>query len=98
MDLYSDQLATWARQRLEKAIRRQVQTVYLGNGLVLARILGRFKIFLRTDDRGFACHLMLDGFWEMWLTQFLARSIRSGMTVIDVGANFGYYTVLFAYI
>ena len=96
MDLYSDQLAKWTRQRLETAIRRRVQTVYLGNGLVLARILGRFKIFLRTGDRGFACHLMMDGFWEIWLTQYLARSVRPGMTVIDVGANFGYYTLLFA--
>jgi FkbM family methyltransferase len=37
---------------------------------------------------------MLDGFWEMWLTQFLARQVKSGMRVIDVGANFGYFTLL----
>jgi hypothetical protein len=27
---------------------------------------------------------MPDGFWEMWLTQFLARQVKSGMRVIDV--------------
>ena len=96
MDIYTHHLATWPRSRLESAIRRRAQTTYLGQGLVLARILGRFKMFLRSSDRGFACHLMLDGFWEMWLTQFLASQIRAGMTVVDVGANFGYYTLLFA--
>jgi FkbM family methyltransferase len=95
MDLYPHHLATWSRPLLERAIRRRVQTTYLGDGLVLARILGRHKIFLRSSDRGFACHVMLDGFWEMWLTQFFARHLMPGMTVIDVGANFGYYTLLF---
>lgn len=94
MDLYPTHLATFSRTTLEKAIRRRVQTAYLGNGLVLARILGRHKIFLKSSDRGFACHLMLDGFWEVWLTQFLARHVKPGMNVIDVGANFGYYTLL----
>lgn len=94
MDLYPIHLANWPRSTVEAAIRRRVQTAYLGDGLVLARILGRHKIFLRSSDRGFACHLMLDGFWEMWLTQFLARRVTPGMTVVDVGANFGYYTLL----
>lgn len=94
MDLYPHHLATWPRSLVEKAIRRRVQTAYLGQELVLARILGRHKIFLRTSDRGFACHLMLDGFWEMWLTQFLAQTLKPGMCVIDVGANYGYYTLL----
>jgi len=94
MDLYPYHLATLPRPELEDAIRRAVQTCYLGEGLVLARILGRHKIFLRSSDRGFACHVMLDGYWEMWLTQFLARQVKPGMTVIDVGANFGYFTLL----
>ena len=96
MDLYPYQLATWSRQRLEVAIRRRVQTAYLGDGTVLTRILGRQKIFLRSADRGFACHLMLDGFWEIWLTRYLAGCVHPGMTVIDVGANYGYYTLLLA--
>lgn len=94
MDLYPHHLAAWPRSRLEAAIRRRVQTAYLGDGVVLARILGRHKIFLRSSDRGFACHVMLDGFWEMWLTQFLAGHVKPGMTVVDVGANFGYFTLL----
>lgn len=94
MDLYTHHLATWRRSTLEAAIRRRVQTAYLGNGVVLARVLGHHKMFLRSSDRGFACHVMLDGYWEMWLTQFLAQRLKPGMTAIDVGANFGYYTLL----
>lgn len=94
MDLYTHQLATWPRSTLEAAIRRRVQTAYLGKGMVLARVLGHHKMFLRSSDRGFACHVMLDGYWEMWLTQFLAQRLKPGMTAIDVGANFGYYTLL----
>ncbi len=97
MDLYPHHLATWRRPILEAAIRKRVQTAYLGDGVVLARVLGRHKMYLRSSDRGFANHVMLDGFWEMWLTQFLARRVKPGMTVVDVGANFGYYTLLCAH-
>ncbi|OJU32358.1 MAG: hypothetical protein BGN99_08405 [Alphaproteobacteria bacterium 65-37] len=94
MNLSPYELATWPRMTLEAAIRRRVQTAYLGDGVVLARVLGRHKMFLRSADRGFACNVMLDGYWEIWLTQFLAQRLKPGMTVIDVGANFGYYTLL----
>ena len=96
MDIYPHHLAEWPRQKVEAAIRRRVQSVYLGDDVVLARILGRLKIYLNSKDRGFASHLMLDGYWEMWLTQYLARTVKPGMTVIDVGANFGYFTLLLA--
>jgi len=39
--------------------------------------------------------VLLEGYWEMWLTIFFAKHLQPGMTVIDVGANFGYYSVLF---
>jgi FkbM family methyltransferase len=53
-------------------------------------------MFLRSTDLGFASHVMFDGYWESWLTQFLAQRLQPGMTVIDVGANFGYYSLLFS--
>ena len=90
------EIAAMTRAEAEERIRANVQTIYLGEKRVLSRILGGPKLFLSTDDIGFACHVMMDGFWEIWLTQFFARYLRPGMTAIDVGANFGYYTVLFA--
>ena len=84
------------RYHVERACRAATQTAYLGDHIVLARVLGRYKAFLDPRDRGFAAHLMLDGYWEMWLTQFFARSLETGMHVVDVGANFGYYSLLMA--
>ena len=96
IDLMPWDLAHADRATVERAIRSRVQTLYLGGGRMLARVLGRHKMFLHTSDRGFACHVAMDGFWEIWLTQFLARTLKPGMTAVDVGANYGYYTLLFA--
>lgn len=89
------ELATDDRFVLENRCRALTNPVYLGGRTALCRMLGHYKIYLDTDDTGFASHLLLDGFWEMWLTVFFARQVRPGMTVIDVGANYGYYTLLF---
>jgi FkbM family methyltransferase len=62
----------------------------------LVRVLGRYKLYVDTRDRGFGSHVLLDGFWEIWLTLFCARNVKRGMTAIDVGANFGYYSLLLA--
>lgn len=93
--LYLSDFKALSREALEKEIRARVQTVPLGDRRILARVLGGPKMFLATDDLGFSCHVMLDGYWESWLTSFFAKVLSPGMTVFDVGANFGYYTVLF---
>lgn len=85
-----------SRQEAEFQIQQRVQTAYLGDGVVLARVLGGQKMLLRAGDRGFSRHIMLDGYWESWLTVFCARMLKPDMTAFDVGANFGYYTLLFA--
>lgn len=84
------------REQAEREIRARVQTVSLNDDLVLTRVLGCPKMYLRKADYGFAHHVMLDGHWELWLTLFMARLIKPGMKVIDVGANFGYYSLLMA--
>ncbi len=89
-----DAIGTMSRGEAEAEIRARVQTVYLGRETVLSRVLGFHKMFLPTTDIGFSSHVMLDGFWEIWLTLLFARTVKPGMTVIDVGANFGYYSVL----
>ncbi len=95
-DLYPSDLAKLDRDALEAAVQQRAQCAYLGHGITLARVLTRYKLLLHTADRGFACHVMMDGYWEIWLTQFFARAIKPGMYVVDVGANYGYYTHLFA--
>lgn len=61
---------------------------------VLTRVLGELMMYVEPDDISVAPHLVLDGFWEMWLTLLIARHVKPGMVCVDVGANYGYYTLL----
>lgn len=67
---------------------------FLGNNTGLCRVLGNYKLFVDTRDTGIVPHLIMDGFWETWLTQSLAKHIHPGDVCIDAGANFGYFTLL----
>lgn len=78
----------------EDQIRTRCTALYLGDHEVLCRCLGRFKMFLDSCDVGFAPHIIMDGFWEYWITQFVAARMKEGAVVLDIGANFGYYTLL----
>lgn len=84
------------RWTLERRSRFLAQSHYLGNELALCRVMGRYKIYVRTDDIGFASHIMMEGLWEPWITSFMAQTVQPGMWVADVGANHGYYTLLMA--
>lgn len=78
-------------------VRRQGRdAIYLGDHTALTRTIWGHKIFLDTRDISLAPHLLLDGFWEMWITKVFARTVTQGMTVVEVGANVGYYTLLAA--
>jgi FkbM family methyltransferase len=84
------------RRQVEALIRDRVQTVPLPDGSVLCRALGRFKMFTDAADGGIAPHLLLDGYWEYWVTEFVCRNVARGETAMDVGAVYGYYTILLA--
>jgi len=84
------------RDALEEACRNVASPAYLGDHVALCRILARYKLYLDTRDVSFGAHVLLDGFWEPWLTRFMARLVKPGFVVADVGANFGYYTLLLA--
>jgi FkbM family methyltransferase len=79
-----------------RAIRDLCTAVPMTDGMILCRILGRYKLFVDAADFGHSPHLMLDGYWEMWVTAALLRSLRAGMAVADIGANLGYFTLLMA--
>jgi FkbM family methyltransferase len=91
-----EDIAALPREAVEAASRALASPVYLGDGVGLCRILTRYKLHVATDDTGFAANLLLDGYWESWLTRFIARTVRRGDTVVDVGANCGYYSLLMA--
>jgi FkbM family methyltransferase len=84
------------RDEAEMFARERVRPLYLGDHRAVSTMLAHYKFFTDTRDIGFATHLLTDGYWEMWLTQFMAKIVTEGMLVLDVGANFGYYSVLMA--
>jgi FkbM family methyltransferase len=89
-------LLTHSRQRNEAVIRELCANAYLGGGRSLCRVLGRYKMIIDTTDVGLSSHLLLDGYWEMWLTELLVDLVKPGMKVVDVGANLGYFSLLMA--
>jgi FkbM family methyltransferase len=90
------QLSRLTRDASEARIRSLCAVAYLGETTALCRALGRYKMYVDTLDNGLSPHLMLDGYWEMWLTEVIAERVKPGMIVADIGANLGYYTLLMA--
>lgn len=83
-------------ERVEALCRERTAAVYIGNDQMLSRVLGRFKMLTDTSDAGFAPHIIMDGYWEIWLTRWMVENVQPGWTAIDVGSNYGYYSVLLA--
>jgi len=65
----------------------------LGKKLVKKRIHD-YKMYLNPADRGISQTLMLYGSREQQLKILLEREIEPGYTVIDLGANIGYYVLM----
>jgi len=80
----------------EGMMRARCMNVQVDATTILCRMLGRYKMYLDRRDVGFAPHLMFEGFWEYWLTEFIWRNVKPGQVALDVGANHGYYAVLMA--
>ena len=78
------------------AIRREARAVSVGENRILCRVLNRYKMFVDASDKSLAPHLMLDGYWEIWVTEQLSQIVKPGMICVDVGANLGYFTLLMA--
>lgn len=90
------EIAELGRGPFEEACRAAASPMFVGEDTALCRIVGRYKLYVSTRDDGFSANVLLDGYWESWLTRFMARRVRAGDTVVDVGANYGYYSLLLA--
>jgi FkbM family methyltransferase len=89
-----DAFRTLGRGEAESYIAARTRFAYLGNNRGIAVVLGKYKMLLDTTDQGFAPHMIFDGYWEYWLSKFLADNIRPGDVACDIGANLGYYSIL----
>lgn len=70
--------------------------VYLGNNTALTKTIYGHKLYVDTRDLSLTPHLLLDGYWESWITKLFLNIVKPGMCVVEVGANVGYYSLLAA--
>lgn len=70
--------------------------VYLGDNRAVSKTVYGHKIFVDTRDVSLAPHLLLEGTWEHWITSAMGPMLKSSLFV-DIGANFGWYSLLAAY-
>jgi FkbM family methyltransferase len=89
-------LAQENRTQVEAYLEGRSRAVPFGDHRLICRVLGTFFMLVDTRDLSLAPHLALSGYWEFWISVAMARRIKPGMRCIDVGANFGYFTVLLA--
>lgn len=72
--------------------------IYIGNNKMLIKPLFGGKLLAYADDYSLMPDLVFNGVFEPALTNYFIKKIKPGNVVIDVGANLGYYTVLFSYL
>jgi len=64
-------------------------------GIVLVEVQGR-KMYVDSNDQYFAPLLMMNGIHAPYETETFRNEVKEGMTVVDIGAHWGYYTTLAA--
>jgi FkbM family methyltransferase len=62
----------------------------------VALVLNQFYLYVDPNDSSVAYHLINEGYWESWITTWMTRVIEPEWNCLDIGANFGYYTGVFA--
>jgi FkbM family methyltransferase len=85
-----------SKDEVELSSRAAAKAIYVGEHTAICRVLAAYKMYVDTRDQGIVPHLMMDGFWESWVTTCVSKMVRPGMRVANVGASFGYYALLFA--
>lgn len=74
--------------------RHDPHVAYLGNNEAVVTTTWGCRLIIRTDDYILSPELMSTGTFEPGLTALFPQLIRKGDTVVDVGANIGYYSLL----
>lgn len=70
--------------------------VYIGHDMALTKVLDRFLMYVDTRDLSVAPSFLVGASWEPALTRLFDSLLKPGMTVVDIGSNFGYFTLLAA--
>ncbi len=69
---------------------------YVGDRTVVTQTVFGHLVFLDAQDMSLLPSLITRGYWEPGVTRALLRIVRAGQHIVEVGANAGYYSLLFA--
>jgi FkbM family methyltransferase len=65
------------------------------NSVALIKVHGH-KMYINVLNSGVGKTLFLTGIHEKYVTDLFKQIVKEGMTIVDIGANIGYYTLLVA--
>ena len=65
-------------------------------GQVLCRQIDKFNLYVDMNDESVTPCLIRDGYWESWITAWCFNNIGPDDNCVDIGANMGYFTGIFA--
>ncbi|RLB38701.1 MAG: hypothetical protein DRH30_11090 [Deltaproteobacteria bacterium] len=63
---------------------------------IVATVFGDTKIVVDQADFSVTPHLVMSGYWESWISVWALSNVQSVDKALNIGANCGYYTMLFA--
>jgi len=63
------------------------------NKFIVKEIQGS-KMYLNLDDFGLSKYLFLNGIREPECTKIMKQELKKGMTIVEIGANIGYYALM----
>ncbi len=87
-----DSIDASLREVVQKLEHFRPETVYLGDYQALTpTVWGQYVVVDTRDVGGMSLHLLKTGCWEEEVTRQFLRCLKPGRTVLEVGANVGYY-------
>lgn len=81
---------------LVRRLGRQRACTYAGDDTMMVQTVFGHLVYLDARDISLLPSLVVRGYWEPGVTRALLRLVRPGHRIVEVGANVGWYSLLFA--